>query len=123
MNKQNLWFLTLFSLILILGVYYITMPNDILETIEKTKTETKEVNNEIIEETNSLVAMRVNLQEERLEKVMSKSFKNIYEKLVLKKKPLDEDIKEKKYTTIETDHINDNNIKYLLLHLIYFSNL
>ncbi len=69
MNKQNLWFLTLFSLILILGVYYITMPNDILETIEKTKTETKEVNNEKIEEANSLVAMRVNLQEERLEKV------------------------------------------------------
>mgnify|MGYP002522760313 CR=1 FL=1 len=69
MNKQNLWFLTLFSLILILGVYYITMPNDILETIEKEKTETKEVNDEIIEEANSLVAMRVNLQEERLEKV------------------------------------------------------
>lgn len=69
MNKQNLWFLTLFSLILILGVYYITMPNDILETIEKTKPETKEVNNEKIEEANSLVAMRVNLQEERLEKV------------------------------------------------------
>ena len=29
MNKQNLWFLTLFSLILILGVYYITLPSDI----------------------------------------------------------------------------------------------
>ena len=28
-NKQNLWFLTLFSLILILGVYYITLPSDI----------------------------------------------------------------------------------------------
>ena len=29
MNKQNLWFLTLFSLILILGVYYITLPSEI----------------------------------------------------------------------------------------------
>ena len=29
-NKQNLWFLTLFSLILVLSVYYITMPNDLL---------------------------------------------------------------------------------------------
>ena len=28
-NKQNLWFLTLFSLILVLSVYYVTMPNDL----------------------------------------------------------------------------------------------
>ena len=33
MNKQNLWFLTLFSLILILGAYYITMPNSLLEKV------------------------------------------------------------------------------------------
>ena len=26
-KKQNLWLLTLFSVILVLGVYYITMPN------------------------------------------------------------------------------------------------
>ena len=32
-NKQNLWFLTLFSLILILGVYYVTLPNELLEKI------------------------------------------------------------------------------------------
>ena len=30
MNKQNLWFLTLFSLILVLGIYYVTMPNELL---------------------------------------------------------------------------------------------
>lgn len=29
-NKQSLWFLTLFSLILVLSVYYITMPTEIL---------------------------------------------------------------------------------------------
>ena len=29
-NKQRLWFLTLFSLILVLSVYYITMPSDLL---------------------------------------------------------------------------------------------
>ena len=39
-NKQNLWFLTLFSLILVLSVYYITMPNELL--LSKTKTEEKE---------------------------------------------------------------------------------
>ena len=31
-NKQKLWFLTLFSLILVLSVYYITMPEDTLNT-------------------------------------------------------------------------------------------
>lgn len=31
-NKQKLWFLTLFSLILVLSVYYITMPSDVLTT-------------------------------------------------------------------------------------------
>ena len=35
-NKQKLWFLTLFSLILVLSVYYITMPRDILTTSDNT---------------------------------------------------------------------------------------
>ena len=29
-NKKNLWFLTLFSLVLVLSVYYITMPKELL---------------------------------------------------------------------------------------------
>ena len=66
MNKHNLWFLTLFSLILVLGVYYITMPNEYLEKVES-KVE-KPVVEEIIEES-ALVAMRVNLEEERKEKL------------------------------------------------------
>ena len=32
MNKKNLWFLTLFSLVLVLSVYYITMPKELLLT-------------------------------------------------------------------------------------------
>ena len=31
-NKKNLWFLTLFSLVLVLSIYYVTMPNEIFET-------------------------------------------------------------------------------------------
>ena len=31
-NKQNLWFLTLFCLILVLSVYYVTMPSELLLT-------------------------------------------------------------------------------------------
>ncbi len=67
-NKQNLWFLTLFSLILVLSVYYITMPNELLLT--KAKTEEKvssKKDKTTVEETNSLVAMRVSLEEERQE--------------------------------------------------------
>ena len=29
-NKKSLWFLTLFSLILVLSIYYITMPSELL---------------------------------------------------------------------------------------------
>lgn len=69
-SKQNLWFLTLFSLILILGVYYITMPNDLLTKVENIveDKETKEVVEEV-EEESLLVAMRVNLEEERQETI------------------------------------------------------
>lgn len=31
-NKKNLWFITLFSLVLVLSVYYITMPSELLLT-------------------------------------------------------------------------------------------
>ena len=41
-NKQNLWFLTLFSLILVLGVYYVTMPNDLLTKVNIKTEETKD---------------------------------------------------------------------------------
>lgn len=68
-NKQNLWFLTLFSLILVLSVYYITMPNDLLLSNNSNYTEKEEeVNKEVEvvkEETDVLDALRVNLNEER----------------------------------------------------------
>lgn len=72
-NKQNLWFLTLFSLILVLSVYYITMPNDLLiassttevENATDTKDEEDETDKETVEEVDNLTALRVNLDEER----------------------------------------------------------
>ena len=81
-NKQNLWFLTLFSLILVLSVYYITMPNELLltnnssyenkdssENSSKENTNKKEekANAEVVE-SNLLEALRVNLEEERSSK-------------------------------------------------------
>lgn len=72
-NKQNLWFLTLFSLILVLSVYYITMPNDLLVNKVGNVTTTKKSKKSKIDvkETNSLVAMRVSLEEKRQEEMVS----------------------------------------------------
>ena len=73
-NKQNLWFLTLFSLILVLSVYYITMPNELLLTNnstyeknnnEKGEQQKEEKANVEVSESNILEALRVNLEEER----------------------------------------------------------
>ena len=46
-NKKNLWFLTLFSLVLVLSVYYITMPSELLvsnngDAIDSIKTSIEE---------------------------------------------------------------------------------
>ena len=60
-NKNNLWFLTLFSLILILGVYYVTLPSDVLDKI-KIKDKVEEP---VVKEENPLVALRVSLEETR----------------------------------------------------------
>lgn len=86
-NKQNLWFLTLFSLILILGVYYVTMPSDLLTKIN-VKTEQKEdkaVVEEVTEES-ALVAMRVSLEEERKESIDVLQEKLTSEKLTTEEK-------------------------------------
>lgn len=69
-NKQNLWFLTLFSLILVLGVYYVTMPNDFLENVKIMTEEKKEkAVVEEVQEESALTALRVSLEEERQEKI------------------------------------------------------
>ena len=63
-NKKNIWFLTLFSLILVLSVYYITMPNDLLNTKEiKEEDKTVSIQEEDISDSSILVALRVDDEE------------------------------------------------------------
>ena len=74
MNKQNLWFITLFSIILVLSIYYISMPSNILEEYNNSNTNTNETNNSketvsTINEETSLVALRVAADEELLTKL------------------------------------------------------
>ena len=67
-NRRNLWFLTLTSVILILGVYYITLPNDIF-----TKTGIQSVNKNVdvvVSENDKLVALRVE-RDEKISTIMS----------------------------------------------------
>ena len=63
-NKKNLWFLTLFSLVLVLSVYYVTMPKELLLTENKEKEETEE-----IKETNIIEALRAEDDTNTLEEI------------------------------------------------------
>ncbi len=93
-NKQNLWFLTLFSIILVLSVYYIALPKETLSSlINSSETSSDKVNSNIIE-SDILATLRVendeavlkemtDLQKTLLDKVASAEDKNnAYEKLL-----------------------------------------
>lgn len=68
MNKQNLWFITLFSLILILGVYYITMPNDLLiSNDDKSNDNFDDKVSVVVEDSSIVTALRITKEEERME--------------------------------------------------------
>ena len=82
-NKKGVWFLTLFSLILVLSVYYITMPTELLinnNITEETKPTVK------TDESSILLAQRVEANEEiekemdSLKKIISDSKSTIEDK-------------------------------------------
>ncbi len=60
-NKQSLWFLTLFSIILVLSVYYIAMPNNTLATLKENDINKETLN---ITESDALTSLRVESDEE-----------------------------------------------------------
>lgn len=66
-NKQGLWFLTLFSIILVLSVYYIAMPNNTLATLKENTSDVETIN---IKDTDSLASLRV-LDDEEIASTMN----------------------------------------------------
>ena len=108
-NKQNLWFLTLFSLILVLSVYYVTMPNELLLKTDLEKNNDNKNNEEKVnleqEESEILVSLRVDKEEERrlektdLQSILTSSTatteekNNAYDKLTYLKTVLGEEEK------------------------------
>ncbi len=71
-NKRSLWFLTLFSLILVLSIYYVTMPSELLMTTkntEKTKEVSKTEDTKTSEESAELVSLKVEAEEKMLDEI------------------------------------------------------
>ena len=79
-NKKSIWFITLFTLILVLSVYYVTMPAELLLTNKSDYTESsKEVSKEVenkkkevatkVEESELLTSLRVEADEKLQERI------------------------------------------------------
>lgn len=62
-NKQNLWFITLFSLILVLSIYYLTMSDDALAALADDVNNKNDVATVEVSKSNVLVALRVQEEE------------------------------------------------------------
>ncbi len=99
-NKKSLWFLTLFSLILVLSIYYITMPSELMLTTNSNKAEKSESSTPTIsvDESDILVALRVEADEE-----MSKEIEDL--QLILTNTESSVDEKNKAYEKIK--ELND----------------
>ncbi len=67
-NKQNLWFITLFSLIMVLSIYYLTMTDDTLSTLNVMK-ENNEATKVVVSENETLVALKVADEEALVAKI------------------------------------------------------
>lgn len=113
-NKQSLIFLTLTSLILVLSVYYVTMPNELLLTTNSSylkedkvdKSDSKEnVSEVIVQNSNVITAMKNLLNDERLEKRKELNNKLLNKELSIEEKNnIYEEIKViNKIETMESD--------------------
>ncbi len=93
-NKQNLWFLTLFSIILVLSVYYIALPEHSLTALKNKHNQKNDKVNLNINESDVLATLRVEDDEEVLRvmnelqetlidaKASAEEKNNAYEKLL-----------------------------------------
>ncbi len=101
-NKQSLWFLTLFSIILVLTVYYIAMPNNTLATLK----ENDNVETVDIVETDSLAALRI-ANDEEIETTM-----NELQSILLNEKSTLEE-KNTAYEKIQTINANKGKVEQI----------
>ncbi len=116
-NKQKLWFLTLFSLILVLAAYYIAIPENSLSSLiesENTKSSATNIN---IEENDALATLRIADDEEvlsqmeNLQSVLTDSKSNADEKSNAFEKLKNINLNKGKEDTLENKILNKFNLK------------
>ena len=127
MKKQNIWALTLFSLILVLSVYYITLPNEYEAITEEAKTTISEIDeNKVIETLKIENSENKTKKEKELQEILTKEDSskeeknNAYDELkalnVLKSKEEELEIKIKdKFNLDNYVEINEEVIKVVVL--------
>lgn len=128
-NKKNLWFLTLFSLVLVLSIYYVTMPSEVFDKklsnkdAERANTEIKEstVVSSLKVEDDASVKEKINSLKEKLtDKSVSTEDKNNYFeelKLINKNSSKEETIETKIKEMCNCDNfvkIDGDNIRVVL---------
>ena len=129
-NKRSIWFLTLFSLIIVLSIYYVTMPSELLLNTngnyfeeDVSKEEVSEEENvestptSKVEESSILVALRVEADEqmnaelEELKKIILDSNTSVDEKNSAYNKMKDLNIKKGEEEKIEQQILNTYQLK------------
>ena len=68
-NKQNLWFLTLFSIILVLAVYYVSMPTTSLSAMATNSEKEDAIKTISISESDALASLRVENEETVMQEI------------------------------------------------------
>lgn len=109
-NKQNLWFVTLFSLILILGIYYINLDDEVTTVLK-----TEDANNntaEVIEITESDVLVALEVENDEEKQTLMEEYQNI---LLNSESTLEEkNIAYENMQNLNNSTSNENKIKDLL---------
>ena len=126
-KKQSIWALTLFSLILVLSVYYITLPTEFEPKEDKTKTTIKEVDrNEVIETLKVENNENKNKKKKELQEILNKEDStkeeknNAYEELkalnIIQSKEEEIELKVKsKYESECYAEIDDDKVKLVII--------
>lgn len=116
-NKQKMWFLTLFSLILVLAVYYIALPETSLSNLIEPEKISSDSSKVTIDESDSLATLRVEDDEtvlaemDELQKKLLDDSLNAEEKSNAYDKLVSINLNKGKENSLETLILNTYNLK------------
>ena len=72
-NKQNLWFTTLFAIILVLGIYYVSMDDDVVGALKSDGSDVGEV----LEITESDVLVSLEVEDDEEKQALMEEYQNV----------------------------------------------